>query len=182
MQPDPRARDLLEPSTPLLTEVHRFMPANARALAGRLITELAYPDDLTCMAVEAGCLELLASATRATRVRGHARPAWLTLVVEYLGAEFRHAPPLGQVARLAGVHPSHLVREFKRALGETPASRIRRLRIEWAAPRVSGSDEPLIHIAAAAGFSDQSHFTRQFRRHFGVTPVAYRRAHRHDAD
>lgn len=178
VQPDPGARELLEPCRPLLTEVHQLVPEGAHALAGRLITELAYPDDLSLMAIEAGCLDLLASASRAGRDRRTQYPVWLIRVVEYLRAEFRRAPALTEVAGIAGVHPSHLVREFKRAFGETPASAVRRLRIEWTAPHVSGTDEPLAHIAAAAGFADQSHFTRQFRRHFGVTPVAYRQAHR----
>jgi transcriptional regulator GlxA family with amidase domain len=34
----------------------------------------------------------------------------------------------------------------------------------------------LAEIAMAAGFSDQSHFTRCFRRQFGITPAAYRQA------
>ena len=35
----------------------------------------------------------------------------------------------------------------------------------------------LIDIADRFGFSDQSHFTREFRRHFGETPKAYRQSH-----
>jgi len=38
--------------------------------------------------------------------------------------------------------------------------------------------EPLAEIAARAGFADQSHFTREFKRHFGITPGHYRSAHR----
>jgi AraC family transcriptional regulator len=127
------------------------------------------------MALEGGCLELLASASRLTLDRHLQRPAWLSRVADYLRAEFRRTPSLSELAAVADVHPCHLLREFKRAFGETPAARIRRLRLEWSAPRVIGTNEPLVSIAAAAGFSDQSHFTRQFRRHFGVTPIAYRR-------
>jgi AraC family transcriptional regulator len=177
VQPDPEARELLHPCRTLLTEVHRLVPEGVRTLAGRLITELEYPDDLSLMAIEAGCLDLLASSSRLAHDRRTKHPGWLLRVAEHLQAEFRRTPTLGECAAVAGVHPSHLVREFKRAFGETPATRMRRLRVEWTAPRVSGTDEPLAHIAATAGFSDQSHFTRQFRRHFGVTPIAYRRAH-----
>ena len=178
IQPDPTASDLLRPCGRLLTDVHRLALAGARAAAGRLITELAYPDDVSVLALEAGCLDLLALATRAGGGWRPTAPPWLARVVDYLHAEFRHTPSLEQIAGVAGVHPSHLVREFKRAFGETPASWIRRMRIESTAGLVGGSGEPLAQIAAAAGFSDQSHFTRQFRQHFGVTPISYRRANR----
>ena len=174
VQPDPAATELLEPCRALLTQVHQLVPEGARTLAGRLVRELSCPDDLSSMALEAGCLELLATASRLTLHRTAQHPAWLLRVADYVRAEFRRTPKLEEFAAVAGVHPSHVVREFKRAFGETPASRIRRFRLEWAAPRVSGTDEPLASIAAAAGFADQSHFTRQFHRHFGVTPVAYR--------
>jgi AraC family transcriptional regulator len=175
VQPDPEARELLEPCRQLLTEVHRVVPDGARAVAGRLIAELACPDDLSPMAIEAACLDLLTCALRAGRERLRQHPPWLARVVEYLQAEFRRAPALTEVAAVAGVHPSHLLRAFKEAFGETPFSRIRRLRLEWAASEMTGQDTPLIDIAAAAGFADQSHFTREFRRYFRVTPAAYRR-------
>ncbi len=37
-------------------------------------------------------------------------------------------------------------------------------------------DLPIIEIAARCGFTDPSHFARRFRRQFGVTPLAFRRA------
>ena len=129
------------------------------------------------MAIEAGCLDLLTSASRQAR-QPRDTPIWLGRVVEFLHAEFRHAPALSEVARVAGVHPSHLVREFKRVYGETPAARLRRLRVESTVTQVAATEDSLSEIAAAAGFADQSHFTRHFRRHFGSSPLAYRRAHR----
>jgi AraC-like DNA-binding protein len=47
------------------------------------------------------------------------------------------------------------------------------------APGLGGSRarprrEPLAEIAASAGFADQSHFTRVFRRQVGTTPARYR--------
>jgi hypothetical protein len=43
---------------------------------------------------------------------------------------------------------------------------------------VARSDEGLASVAARAGFADQSHLTREFKRRYGVTPGRYRRAHR----
>ena len=50
----------------------------------------------------------------------------------------------------------------------------RRARIEWAAAQIAAGDRPLAEIAAEAGFADQSHFTRLFRRYLGTTPGRFR--------
>ena len=52
----------------------------------------------------------------------------------------------------------------------------RTLRLEWATVAVATTDDPIARIALDAGFADQSHFTRSFRRHHGVTPGALSRA------
>jgi AraC-like DNA-binding protein len=50
----------------------------------------------------------------------------------------------------------------------------RALRLEWASVAIASTDDPLARVAADAGFADQSHFTRWFKRHRGVTPGRYR--------
>jgi AraC family transcriptional regulator len=53
------------------------------------------------------------------------------------------------------------------------------VRLQWAAEQLRQSDQPLASIAHTAGFTDQSHFTRAFRRAFRTTPAAWRSlAHR----
>ena len=62
--------------------------------------------------------------------------------------------------------------------GMTLGAYVRRLRLDWAAARLTASDEPLAALALAAGFVDQSHFTRTFKQHTGLTPDQYRQATR----
>src|SRR5438094_198063 len=45
--------------------------------------------------------------------------------------------------------------------------------LSWLAWRLAG-ETPLADIATEAGFADQSHFTRVFKRHVGATPARYR--------
>jgi len=47
-----------------------------------------------------------------------------------------------------------------------------------ACQELTAGDAPLAEVALRAGFADQSHFTREFRRHVGVTPAAFRRSAR----
>ena len=53
---------------------------------------------------------------------------------------------------------------------------LRGVRLTWAAGRLTDSDDTIAQIALQAGFFDQSHFTRTFKRQFGLTPLAYRKA------
>jgi AraC-like DNA-binding protein len=49
------------------------------------------------------------------------------------------------------------------------------IRLDRAKDRLAGSTEPIVEIALDVGFSEQSAFTRAFRRRFGESPAAYRR-------
>jgi AraC family transcriptional regulator len=53
---------------------------------------------------------------------------------------------------------------------------VRHVRIEFARRELEASAAPLGDIAAAAGFCDQSHFSRLFKRYTGQTPAEYRLA------
>ncbi len=83
------------------------------------------------------------------------------------------------VDRLARAH--HLSRrtvyELFGSLEESPASYIRRLRTRKAAALLSGPDGALLRIgsvAADCGFTDQTTFTRSFRREYGMTPMEWK--------
>lgn len=78
-------------------------------------------------------------------------------------------------ARAAGISTAHLHALFKQWLGSTPGRTLGKIRLERAKDRLSHSGEPIVEIALAVGFSEQSAFTRAFRRRFGESPAAYRR-------
>jgi len=178
VQPDPLAEELLGKCRPLLTEVHRITQPQPPALARRIRAEISGPDTLSPLAIEGACLELLAIGARAVCAGApgdHGPVAWLPRVVDYLHASFLDCPTIATLSVVAGVHPAHFTRAFRRALRQSPATYVRRLRLDWAAEALARTDQPLVEIAAASGFADQSHFTLAFRRHVGVTPAAYRR-------
>ena len=145
-------------------------------VAARFRRELARSDEASALALEALTLELLASAWRASDGAADRRvPAWLTRVRERLEADFaRRDQRLGELAAEAGVHPVTLARAFRARYGESVGECVRRLRIEWSAGALAAG-MPVAEAALAAGFADQSHFTRAFRRATGATPAEWRR-------
>jgi AraC family transcriptional regulator len=64
------------------------------------------------------------------------------------------------------------VRVFRDAFGLPPHAFRRQLRIQRAQQLIV-EGRPLAEVAATVGFTDQSHMTRLFRSHLGVTPRAY---------
>jgi AraC family transcriptional regulator len=132
---------------------------------------------VTPLAVEGAALEILVAAARPVGRDALPRrpPAWLKRVVDLLQARFLDGLRLPEVAREAGVHPVHLTRVFRAHHGVSLGAYVRGLRLDWAATRLAGSRSTLGDIALEAGFADQSHFTRMFKRHTGSTPGQFRR-------
>ena len=145
-------------------------------LAWRLTGELRADDRAAPLAAEGLALELLAAAGREARPADVRRPpAWLRAAEELLRARTGDCVGLRELADAVGVDPGHLARGFRSYRGLSVGEYARRARISWAAAQLAGTDTPLATIAIQAGFADQSHFTRHFRRRVGTTPARYRR-------
>jgi AraC family transcriptional regulator len=82
--------------------------------------------------------------------------------------------PLTAVAERVGVHPVHLARTFRRCYQMTFGTYVRQVRLEFARHELAASGSSLSAIASAAGFCDQSHFSRLFKQYTGLTPAEYR--------
>jgi AraC-like DNA-binding protein len=149
---------------------------DATVIALRIARELAAPDDFTPLAVEGLVLELSAARQRHPRRTARA-PIWLRSACELLDERVPEQPSLGELAEEVGLHPAHVARAFRAYLGESVGSYTRRRRLEWAAGELITSDTPLRTLALAAGFADQSHFTRAFKSFVGVSPGRFREAH-----
>src|SRR5262245_8622220 len=147
-------------------------------LISRLYQEFREMDDLSPIAMEGLALEILADLARAARcVKTKKAPHWLRLVMEQIQEEFSRTITLSELAKTAGVNPSHLAEVFREHFQCTPAEFIRELRIEHSIRQMANSDLSLSEISLTAGFSDQSHFSRIFKRATGLTPAKYRRLH-----
>jgi AraC family transcriptional regulator len=155
------------------TDLQRGLPA---CLAMRLYNEFNQDDGAAPLAMEGLAVETLAEASRRpTRLSEHRPPRWLDRAREILRAQFTEHLSLDGIAAAVGVHPTHLARVFRQHYHCTLGDYQRRLRIDFACHQIARSDTPLIEIALAAGFADQSHFSKTFKRFVGITPAAFKK-------
>lgn len=140
-----------------------------------LYKEFRQMDDASALAIEGLGLEMLAEVSRRqVKVSDCKPPRWLAQALDLLHEQFSGHLTVAQIASSVGVHPVHLARGFRRFCRCTIGEYIRQLRIEHACHELRASDTSLAAIASAAGFSDQSHFSRTFKRFMEMTPGQYR--------
>lgn len=141
----------------------------------KIYREFHLADDASSLAIEGLLLELLVEAARHPPLTKEKRPPlWLKQAEELLRAGFSNPLQLPAIAAAVNIHPVHLAREFLRHFKCTAGEYVRRLRVDFARRELSHESAPLIIIALSAGFSDQSHLTREFKRITGFTPLQYR--------
>jgi AraC-like DNA-binding protein len=94
--------------------------------------------------------------------------------------EHYHEPvSISAMAETCGLSMASFHRQFRETYLCTPHTYIRQLRVRMSCHALVFSQRPIAEVAAECGFSDQSHFTKEFRRIMGETPRSYRHRHRH---
>lgn len=92
---------------------------------------------------------------------------------ELLDAERTRVVRSSELESITGLTRYELARQFRLMLGTSPHRYLVMRRLELARDRMH-ADRPLAEVAYDAGFADQAHFTRAFKRAFGLTPARYR--------
>jgi AraC family transcriptional regulator len=176
---------IIEIETPWLEQLreHRGFPETSaefkggfvELLARRLYKEFLQMDDVSPLIIEGLMMELMGEAARRSRLQGETHPPrWLEQAKEILHADFAKSLKLADIAQAVGVHPVHLAQMFHKSYRCTVGDYVRQLRIEYACHQLATSESPIVEIALSAGFCDQSHFTRTFKRITGTCPSQYR--------
>jgi AraC family transcriptional regulator len=100
--------------------------------------------------------------------------ARLNRVLDFINQNFAQDLRLWELAALAGMSPHYFCELFKASTGLTAYQYVLQCRIEHAKRYLRDPELSVGDVGVAAGFSDQSHFTKVFRRMVGVTPMKYR--------
>jgi AraC family transcriptional regulator len=99
----------------------------------------------------------------------------LRQAVDYMHAHLHARITVADIAGAIRLSPFHFARLFKTTTGYTPHQFVMKARVEKARELLSSST-PLKQIAMDLGFADQSHFTRQFKLAYHVTPRVWLRS------
>lgn len=95
-------------------------------------------------------------------------------VLEQLRNHYQQNVTNEALARLAGLSVRAFERRFRSCFHVSPQQYLRKLRLRMASHALLRGGQTIVEVALSSGFSDQSHFTREFRRYFGQTPREYR--------
>jgi AraC family transcriptional regulator len=143
-------------------------------LAIKLYREYRQMDQLSPLIIEGLALEIIAEVTRREFRSERRPPQWLLQARDLLHAEFSRHLTLNDIAKAVGIHPVHLATMFRQHYRQTVGEYVRQRRIEYACGELSTSDAPVVDIALAAGFFDQGHFSKTFKRFTGISPASFR--------
>ena len=107
--------------------------------------------------------------------RGGLSPLLRNRICDFIEEHIGEKISLGALSSMAGLSPYHFARAFQQSVGMPPHRYLLQRRVQHVEQMLRETQLPLAQIALAAGFSDQSHLTRHFRRLTGMLPSLARR-------
>lgn len=93
---------------------------------------------------------------------------------DYAHAKFDQPITLEEMAQIACLSPNHFLRTFKQVFRQSPHQYLTALRLERAQKLLAVTELSVTEVCYAVGFASLGSFSWLFRRHFGISPEAYR--------
>ncbi|MFC7624186.1 helix-turn-helix domain-containing protein [Microlunatus sp. GCM10028923] len=112
------------------------------------------------------------AADKLSGCHGQAEP--VRAAQDHLREHFADPVRVGDLARLAGLSPSHFAALFRRATGSGVIEYVKRLRMARARELLATTTAGVREIAGEVGYDDPFYFSRQFRAVHGCSPTTYR--------
>jgi transcriptional regulator GlxA family with amidase domain len=99
----------------------------------------------------------------------------IELVIDLMRHNLHRRLSPDKLANLVGLSPSRLHYLFKAGIGMSPSRYLRSLRLERARYLLNSTHSSVKQVMIEVGVTDRSHFEREFKRLYGVTPSRYRK-------
>lgn len=140
---------------------------NTNLLLLKILEEIHLNDDFTSISLETLCFELLDCSNN---VYSRFKPDWVYLIKDFLNDNWQERFSLFEISIIAGIHPVTISKNFRKYFLCSYGEYVRKLKIRKSISMIKNSKMSLTEIAYACGFSDQSHFTRNFKNLTGFLP------------
>jgi len=101
------------------------------------------------------------------------RPEWLDQLLAFINNNYDRSLTLDLLSEEVNKHPVHISRTFTKYMFCSVYSYITKLRIEAASSKIKKGQISLAKLAYDLGFSDQSHFSRTFKKYVNISPSSY---------
>ena len=131
----------------------------------------------SAVCIHALVAQLLALAFCALQKHGESSvnvPTMLRRSVEKMKLFYFERHTVDSLAALEGISATHFSRLFKQAFGTSPIDWLRRERINQAKRRLADTEDDVKEIAEQVGYADRYFFSKDFKKHAGVTPSEFR--------
>jgi len=97
-------------------------------------------------------------------------------IISYLNENYEHKISLEQIAHNMYLSPVYISKIFKEETGESPINYLIKIRLEKAKEVLMNADNGSIkNIANQVGYDDVYHFSKLFKKYYGISPLYYRK-------
>ncbi|KRE55941.1 AraC family transcriptional regulator [Paenibacillus sp. Soil750] len=153
---------------------HRWMPEHAQTM-NRIHSMLRDRAEYDEVMLQLKLYQLLESLIGKTdeQARNIVNIDWLERCKQYMDTHYMEGIAVTNVAKIAGVHRSHLYQECIRILGFSPMQYLIKLRMEKSIELLNDGEFNVTDIALSIGYPDVYSFSRAFSRYYGMSPTQY---------
>lgn len=163
-----RRNDFSEGKINASIETNQF----AKHLFLRIYREFLKNDNLTDASIQILLFDLIGAKNQNENRK---KPQWVEKIYDLLNDRWNENLSLREMALAVNVHPVTISKYFTLYFACTLGEYLRRLRIEKSVSMIKNSALSLTEIASNCGFSDQSHFTRNFKNFTGFLPKDFKK-------
>ena len=157
------------------------LPANSPVgnLIGRLLSLQSQDDNPQIRDLKAADLlgQLISQCTLSAMHSGSAGdiPQTIQDVRMYLAENYNQKLSLDELGQRFNLNPFYLQKQFKRYIGQSPTEYLIYMRMTRAKELLRTTEKSISQIAELIGVENLGHFSRQFKKHEGITPHEYRK-------
>jgi AraC family transcriptional regulator len=133
--------------------------------------EMLIADSSSQLATQTLLLDLISSSKY---LYNQSPPKWVRLLVDLLNDRWNEQVTLNELSMATATHPATISKHFRKYFSCTLGEYLRKLKIDKSIPLIKNSGMSLTDIAYHCGFTDQSHFTKNFKQMTGFLPKEFR--------